>query len=236
MLYTEEFIESLNSDPLTGTIRIIEIAKEKLGNNDSEWLESDYEILIEAYSLVVELLESGVLPLEKTYPELCGHYQQDCITIMDFLAGVSRICTSETENLKVQSLRSRFRITLGHGFAYEFSQGDLMRIQTLVNELRDLISTSMSFDRDHIQRLLRRLEKLQGELHKKVSDLDRFWGLIGDAGIVLGKFGNDAKPIIDRIREITDIVWLTQTRAEELPSGAKLPSLEHFPHQEGDQT
>jgi hypothetical protein len=65
------------------------------------------------------------------------------------------------------------------------------------------------------------------ELHKKVSDLDRFWGLIGDAGVVVGKLGENAKPIVDRIREIADIVWQTQSRAEELPSGTKLPQLEH---------
>ncbi len=36
----------------------------------------------------------------------------------------------------------------------------------------------------------------------------------------------DAKPIVDRIREIADIVWQTQTRAEELRSGTSMPFLE----------
>ena len=51
-----------------------------------------------------------------------------------------------------------------------------------------------------------------------MADLDRLWGLVGDAGVAIGKFGKDAKPIVDRIREISDIVWRTQSRAEELPS------------------
>lgn len=62
-------------------------------------------------------------------------------------------------------------------------------------------------------------------MHKKMSDLDRFWGLVGDAGVVLGKFGDDAKPIIDRIRVIAQIVWRTQARAEELPSDAPMELL-----------
>jgi hypothetical protein len=74
---------------------------------------------------------------------------------------------------------------------------------------------------------LKRLESLQAEMHKRVSDLDRFWGLIGDAGVVLGKFGKDAKPFVDRIRDIADIVWRTQSRAEELPSGTSSPLLEN---------
>jgi hypothetical protein len=89
--------------------------------------------------------------------------------------------------------------------------------------LRVNISESPDIEEKHKQRLLQRLEKLQAELHKKMSDLDRFWGLVGEAGIVLGKFGKDAKPLVDRIREITDIVWRTQSRAEELPSDTQSP-------------
>ncbi|MBI4826866.1 MAG: hypothetical protein HY807_10680 [Nitrospirae bacterium] len=37
------------------------------------------------------------------------------------------------------------------------------------------------------------------------------------------KFGDDAKPFVDRIREIADIVWRTQARAEELPSSTPTP-------------
>jgi hypothetical protein len=73
--------------------------------------------------------------------------------------------------------------------------------------------------------LLSRLEKLQSELHKRVSDLDRFWGLVGDAGVVLGKLGTDAKPIVDRVREIAQITWKTQSRTEELPSNISNPMI-----------
>jgi len=59
------------------------------------------------------------------------------------------------------------------------------------------------------------------ELHKRVSNLDRFWGFVGDAGVVLGKFGNDVKPIVDRIREMLGIVWRTQAKSEELESNAE---------------
>jgi hypothetical protein len=55
--------------------------------------------------------------------------------------------------------------------------------------------------------------------------LDRFYGLVGDAGVLLGKFGRDAKPFVDRIREIVEIVWRAQANAEELPSSVRSPSL-----------
>jgi hypothetical protein len=152
---------------------------------------------------------------------------RDGPVIYSFLGTLLARCKAEETKLGMQSLRSRFRTSLGAGFAYEFSQGDLDRVQELINELRELIANTTHLERDHQQRLLRRLERLQSEMHKKQSDLDRFWGLIGDAGVVLGKIGNDAKPFVDRVREIADIVWQTQSGAEELPSGTKLPSLEH---------
>lgn len=42
---------------------------------------------------------------------------------------------------------------------------------------------------------------------------------------MLGKFGEDVKPIVSRIKEIMDIVWRAQSRAEELPSNTPCPIL-----------
>lgn len=123
----------------------------------------------------------------------------------------------------IEMARNKYKQKFKIGFGYEFTDGDLKRIQTLLNELRDYIHDSKEFDANHKERILNRLEKLQEELHKRVSSLDKFWGLVGDAGVAIGKFGKDAKPFVDRIREITQIVWNTQARAEELPSGMELP-------------
>jgi len=115
---------------------------------------------------------------------------------------------------------------LDKGFFYEFTDGDLARIQQILNELRGQIGESELFQEDHRRRLLRRLEALQSEIHKKMSDVDRIWGLVGDAGVAIGKFGKDAKPFVDRIRELSQIAWRTQARAEELPSSSVNPLLE----------
>ncbi|MDP1927746.1 MAG: hypothetical protein Q8K62_04455 [Thiobacillus sp.] len=231
MIFTEDFLESLLTDPIRGAAKILDIVRFHLSEGEG-WGESDHEALLEAYALVSEMLESNLLPLEINLPQLTGNTREDSVATFHFLSQFNELCKAEASILQVESLRSRFRVAIGKGFAYEFSQGDLERVQNLINELRDQLSTNISLEHDHKQRLLRRLERLQAELHKKVSDLDRFWGLIGDAGVVLGKLGNDAKPIVDRIREIADIVWQTQSRAEELPSGTHLPSLEYKPEGE----
>ena len=136
----------------------------------------------------------------------------------------------DQRNRKLNAFREEAKQVIKGSFAYEFSQGDVKRIQALIHELRTYISECAELEEEHKQRLLKRLERLQSEVHKRVSDLDRFWGLVGDAGVAIGKLGKNAKPIVDRVREIAKITWNTQARAEELPSNMENPMIEH--HQE----
>ena len=89
---------------------------------------------------------------------------------------------------------------------YEFADPDFSRVQSLVNELRDLIRGSSLISDEHKRRLLRKLEAMRGELHKKTNDIDRFWGFLGEAGIAMRKFGEDLKPISERVLELGTIV------------------------------
>lgn len=137
--------------------------------------------------------------------------------------------TSDIEKIEAKEqqsiVASQVLMAMGKQFHYEFSQGDIERVQQLVNELRNWLVQCGDITEEHRQRILRRLERLQAEIHKKTSDLDRLWGLIGDAGVALGKFGKEAKPFVDRIRELTQIAWRTQSRAEELPSSSEPPQI-----------
>lgn len=110
----------------------------------------------------------------------------------------------------------RYAAFFGRGFFYEFEAADLDRMQVLINELRDVIGMTEEIEEGHRARLLNRLEKLQGELHKRVSDVDRIWGFVGDAGVVLRKLGEDAKPIVERVVEMANIAFKVQSKAEGL--------------------
>jgi hypothetical protein len=226
MLFNEEFVDTLKDDPVKGVVEICRIAFDEIPELLSEWGESEYEALTEAYALIEGMIETGLITIEIGKFDISGELSSDCTNIHSYLVEVNRYFTSEVSKLRMQYLKSHFKTSLGSGFCYEFSQGDLERIQVLINQLHELIAASNHFEKEHQQRLLKRLEKLQSEMHKRISDLDRFWGLIGDAGVALGKFGKDAKPFVDLIKEITKIVWQTQSRAEELPSGTPIPLIE----------
>jgi hypothetical protein len=105
----------------------------------------------------------------------------------------------ETKTEEYMTLFSRVSV-------YEFSEGDFKRVQDLIVELRELIRSSTLISEDHKRRLLRRLEAMHAELNKKTTDIDRFWGFIGEAGIAMRKFGEDLAPISERVLELGGIV------------------------------
>lgn len=225
MIIDEDIIQIAINDPEKAALQAY--AKTYSALEDENWGEKEYLLISETFIFIESMIEENLFQTPFPVPKLNGNKHENCGTMWDFLNNLENHLSANVENRRLADLKSKFKTDLGAGFFYEFSQGDLEKVQTLINALRGEISTCNDLEEEHKQRLLRRLEKLQSELHKKVSDLDRFWGLIGDAGVVLGKLGNDAKPLVDRIREIADIVWQTQARAEELPSGTEPPLLGH---------
>lgn len=229
MFFNGEFIESVEENPISGIVDACKMAFARLEVLESgqEWNEQEHDLLWEVASFVQLIIESNKLTVSVKFPEATGSIDTNCSKLVEYLNAIKSNFEEHAIKLKVESYTNRYSAALKTSFAYEFSQGDLERIQDLVNELRIQIADITNLNDDHKRRLLKRLEHLQSELHKRVSDLDRFWGLVGDAGVVLGKLGKDAKPIVDRIREVAEIVWKTQARTEELPSSSQNPMLEH---------
>jgi hypothetical protein len=217
-LYDEPFLKSLDDDPKIGLYTICRHFSEKKSKKSNVFGE-----YLEVYALIEAFAAANEMEFE--IPTLPSNREKQIQIIAGFIAKIMDSLTpyiqSEKDQRLLQNLRREFTIHIGKSFVYEFSDGDLKKIQNLLNELRELVSKSKIFEEKHRRRLLKRLEKLQSEIHKKQSDLDHFWGLVGDAGVAVGKFGMDAKPFVDRIREITDIIWRTQSRAVELPSNSK---------------
>ncbi|WP_104039903.1 hypothetical protein [Vibrio hyugaensis] len=227
MFFGESFIEKVEDDPILGLHEACSLTLSRLAEleNGEEWTEEEHELLWEASAFINILINNFDLTIAVERPQPTGSLEDNCLSLSDYIQEVQSAVGNQAALLKVETYSNRYKNVFKSTFAYEFSKGDLERVQELINELRAQISTLEDLEPSHQQRLLKRLEKLQSELHKRVSDLDRFWGLIGDAGVVLGKLGTDAKPIVDRIKEIAEIAWNTQSRTEELPSNSPNPML-----------
>jgi hypothetical protein len=222
-MFDDEFLNNLPDDPLQAAFNMCRRFREAHSSIPSESEVDSYEIYIEAFAALEVFSEAFGLGV--SVPELGSDRSNNIRAICGFFNDTHKMLEGKIAISGLANARRKYKTKFGVGLFYEFSDGDLARIQQLVNELREFIKDSEIFDANHKERILNKLEDLQRELHKKMSSLDKLWGLIGEAGIVLGKFGRDAKPFVDRIKEIAHIAWRTQTRAEELPSGTPLPLL-----------
>ena len=219
-MFDNSFIDSLPDDPAIAGKRICDSFHDFHDSLLKQDLVSNYENYLSALAVLQAYSESHGIELE--YPSLTGNIEINISRITDFFSNVSGTFDQKFTFSIFEKYKRSFERKFGKGFLYQFSDGDLKRIQTLINELREIISKTEALDEDHRSRLLKRLEKLQSELHKTVSDLDRFWGLLIEGSVVFKKIGENAKPIVDRIQEIANIVWRVQARAEELPSNIPL--------------
>jgi len=224
-MFDEKILGDLSIDPYVAIKTLCDIFTEIHHSYPDGAREEYYDSYIEAFAAMEAFINATGLPF--LIPRLLNEHSRDenITAIVMFFYGLRNEISKREHDLVLSKARDKYGKLFGTTFIYQFSDGDVTRIQQLVNELRDEINKSELFDAKHKQRVLMKLESLQKELGKKMSSLDKLWGLIGEAGVALGKFGQDAKPLVDRIREIAQITWRTQARAEELPSGTSLPLL-----------
>lgn len=219
-MFDEEFLEGLPSDPDKAAVIIIDTLMEfhKELSRDDEI--KNYAEYVQAVNILRAFAETQGIKLNSLV--LGNNLNENIQNILIFFNTARGTLAHNLSKDNFAKFKAAMDRKFGKSFSFRFSDGDIKRIQALLNELRDIIIATESLEEDHKSRLINRLEKLQAELHKSVSDLDRFWGLLVDGSIVLKKIGENAKPIVDRIQEIVNIVWRVQARAEELPSNAPL--------------
>jgi len=223
-IFDDRFIESLPDD-IFEAIKLVEAQFEEFQSRfpQKEQRLAMHESYVAMLGFLRVLAESHGISMGKIV--LTRNPQTNIDNICSYMRDLVNRSRERKNELILSAAEQRAELLLTKGFVYEFSDGDLARVQKLINELRDLITKSKDFEDEHKSRLLKKLEQLQSELHKRMSNLDKLWGIIGEAGIILGKFGEDAKPFTDRIREILTITWRIQVRAEELESGFEMPLL-----------
>lgn len=167
---------------------------------------SDY---VEALSILRAFATARDAKLE-AFPELGPQKHQNVARVLAYFnhlrETVRAELTSRYSRGYFDAKTEEYMALFSRVSVYEFPEPDFRRLQDLIVELRDLIRSSTLLSDEHRRRLLRRLEAMQGELHKKTGDIDRFWGFIGEAGIAMRKFGEDLGPISERVLELGGIV------------------------------
>jgi len=222
----DHIFELVTSDPVNGVLALIEFARGQMSDQRG-YEREEYGVLLEVFALVSSLRDADMIQIDVYEPDLDGDILASASRIWEYFNLVDANLNGQASARRLEDLKRKFTVAISNGFGYQFTEGDIDRIQDIVNELRSLLTKDSGLDDGHKRRLLKRLEELQKELHKKVADLDHFYGLMGDFGVAVGKLGQDAKPITDRIRELIGFAWKAQARAEQLSSNAENPLLGH---------
>ncbi len=216
MYFDDEFLESLPEDIPSAIEAICQKYLET--SRPTSTTEDKYNLIAEAFGFVAAYSETNSLAIN--VPTIAGKINVDEKNATQFFQKLREESSQERGQSQVEQYKNIYATRLGKVFHYEFSEGDLKRIQDLINELRDLISASEDLEAKHKRRVLNKLEKLQSEIHKSVSDLDTLYGSVIELSVVARIVGENLKPVADRVRELMSIVWPTQARAFGLPSNA----------------
>jgi len=226
MSIPDHILENVRTTPLQAAHNACDYVLDMV-ERSREWSAEEHNLLLECYALISAMIDADLIRIYAQLRDISSDLDLACVELSQYLSEVFQELEKELASKRFDTMKSRFADLVAHGFSYEFTDGDVSRIQVLINELRTLISDNTELEDQHKRRLLKRLEKLQSEMHKKMSDLDHFYGLTVEGSVMLKKVGGNLKPIVDRISEITKITWATQSRAEDLPSGSEPPLLGH---------
>jgi hypothetical protein len=172
-------------------------------------LPEHHDDYVEALSILRAFAMARQATLEP-FPEIGPARQKNIASINGYFVQLRTLVRAELSNRHAkgyfESKTEEYMALFSRASVYEFTEADHKRVHDLVTELRELIRTSTLITDEHKRRLLRRLEAMRGELHRKTNDIDRFWGFIGEAGIAMRKFGEDLAPISERVLELGGIV------------------------------
>lgn len=168
----QNFLENLPDDPLFVIQAISQLVQDRYVNKSPEQRWNDYDFIIEAYGLFQAFAEAN--NLKYPFPELGTDKHRNMEQIFFFLEERKMEAEKELTDLSLLGAKEKFSVLFRNAFYYEITDGDLKRIQELINEIRDIATTSLKFEKEHRQRILKRLEKLQRELHKKCQILISF--------------------------------------------------------------
>ncbi len=187
------------------------------------------QLLIDGYTDVFNVIQP---------PEVGTDPLKNINAVIESLSAIDKLTTSglikKRGDQAFDAHYTELASAMGHRPAYVFQDDDYSRMQTLINELRSLLSNSEDIHPDHKRRLLKRLEQMQRELHKVVSDLDRAMGFIVEATATLGQAAENLEPVMQRLDEMTKIIQRVVTfptsfvnlfNPPQLPSSDDAPAL-----------
>lgn len=213
----ENYLQSLPSDDTEAIISLTE-SYEKTPPEGK-----NIELAIRVYTAIRELAKNINIDVKDV--EFVGPTKENLNRIGTYI----NVVFDEAKRIKINKILNdeeiNFKSLRAKNYEYEFSEDDFKELQRLINKMRELLQNSNDLPENHRFRLLNRLEALQKELHKRVTNLDRALGFLLDVSIIVKQTGEGAKPIADLAKEISKLITQVILVSKGLPPGEIPPLL-----------
>ncbi len=216
----EDYIVNLPADPLEAMLVVSDSLRVQVAIKDKTPAER-FKLCLPYFAILCELQNDLTNIIVIDQPVLGNQFESNLTLIHQYNQNISSQVRLELETRSTKSdikeidkYTELFRMHRKTSFSYDVEEDELKELQDRINNIRELIKLATCFDEGHRLRLLKKLEKLQLELHKKMSTLDGFWGLWADAGVALGKFGEDAEPLFNQVKDVLKLIAQIQGRSE----------------------
>jgi multidrug efflux pump subunit AcrB len=212
----EEFFSSLPSDDVEAILTIVSNFEKSRTEN------TDLDSYIQIYTSIKQLAQN--IDIKFVDVSFVGSDDDNRNRINGFIKRIFDQAKMINISRKLGVEEQKFKSIRNNVYEYEFKDDDYEEIQRLINKMRELLQQSQVISDNHRYRLLNRLEVLQKELHKKVSNLDRALGFLLDVSIIVQQTGEGVKPIADLAKEISKILTQVIFVSQGIPPG-ELPTL-----------
>lgn len=221
------YLEHINENPISGALELCGYIR-VTNSQSNEWTDDLIDLTLQGFAALEVVISEGQISVETELPSIWeGSPVQMALEALGFLEAIEQELMQQASAIKLNGYRQKFSNILSKRPAYEFTEGDIEQIQEHVNQLRKLLQAATDLEEGHRARMLKRLEAFQRELHKKMSDLSKFFGFMGDMGVAMRTLGQDAKPIVDRYEQIIRAGWQAEARSAGLPHDSEMPRIGH---------
>ncbi len=215
-MFDDTFFDQLPADPILAAHRICEA----FCAFDCNIPDKDKQGFLEHYLTALGAFQAfaDAYVLNFDFPELSGDREKNTREIRQFFITLRDALDAEVAKLTVEQAKHRFTGRFAPASYFEFSDENLKKLRLLFTSIRYEVERLTGLREEMRWRLLRKLENSECKLQKRLPDLDRLWGFMGEARVILGTTDEDTKLILDRINEIARITRITQ--AHLVTSGA----------------
>jgi hypothetical protein len=221
MTIDDSFINSLPSNKLLAEAEIINcfftlMNNPSIAQNKQEY----YEDFIEIFGFYQVFAEKNLIDV--AFPKLTLDKKINVGLIIRFFETrhkeIERDVLEFNQERILYEKKSQFKSILEDVTIFDLTEREQRILNRLIDELLDIIGDNKEISPYHTSKITKRLKSLISIMNTKVRSFDQFWALIGDGAVLLGKFKGKAKPIVDKIKEIINMVWKIQARSEDLSS------------------